>query len=311
MQDVKLLSEKLDNQGNQGVSQALVAEGPFRTQSNQGAIQANQGSDCSHNSGGCSLSEAHFILMQQISQLEEEQLRISKAEKLQPILEEVPSPASVCGHGPQKMSHLIGIDSIGGELASNGPGIRRKSTEDVDAGGLSGGGNHRVGSSEIGQLSNPRFPKIQSEVKLTVQKQDQQIQTVQDETSAADGDKSEPRLQAPIKTFKGVQHSPQVLTKGFKEMIRAERWAQKAHRRRERRRAARQKEVESQPSQFPADSPLGPQQDVNTADIEIKSPEAGTQPPTEDWAPPNNNNNNNIYAGGPRRVPPATSDSTP
>jgi hypothetical protein len=62
-------------------------------------------------------------------------------------LGEVPSPASARGNGPQKMSNLIGTDSIGGELASNGPGIWRKPCEDVEVGGLSGGGNHRVGPS--------------------------------------------------------------------------------------------------------------------------------------------------------------------
>jgi hypothetical protein len=41
----------------------------------------------------------------------------------------------------------------------------------------------------------------------------------------------------------GVQHTLQALSQGFREMIRSKKWAQKAHARRERRRAARQKEV--------------------------------------------------------------------
>jgi hypothetical protein len=55
--------------------------------------------------------------------------------------------------------------------------------------------------------------------------------------------------------------------------------------RRKRRQASRDKGVEYQPSQFPTDSPLGPQQNAGTVDIGKKTAEAGTQPPTEDWAP--------------------------
>jgi hypothetical protein len=120
-----------------------------------------------------------------------------------------------------------------------------------------------------------------------VWKESSETQT-QDETPATDSEKSERRLdqRVLIKTFKGLQHTLHSLTQGIKELIRNKKWAQKAHAGRERRRAARQKEVGYQPSQFPADSPLGQQRNVSTADIESKSAEAGIQPPTEDWTPP-------------------------
>jgi hypothetical protein len=64
-------------------------------------------------------------------------------------------------------------------------------------------------------------------------------------------------------------------------MFRAKKWAQKAHRRRERRRAARQKEVGNQPA-FPEDCPQRPQ----TVEDYGNKVEAETQPPIKDWAPP-------------------------
>jgi thiamine pyrophosphate-dependent acetolactate synthase large subunit-like protein len=84
-----------------------------------------------------------------------------------------------------------------------------------------------------------------------------------------------------IQNFKGMQHTLQALTKSIKQMIREKKWAQKAHNRRERRRAARQKEVEDQP-QIPVDSTPTP---LAEGEDGIKA-EAGIQPPTQDWAPP-------------------------
>jgi arylamine N-acetyltransferase len=101
------------------------------------------------------------------------------------------------------------------------------------------------------------------------------------QTQAPASKSLEPRLNCLIKTFQGMQHTLQALTKGFKEMIRNRRWAQKAHARRERRRAARQKEVENQPP-VPADCP---QTQPIVVDDGIKA-EAVSRPPIEDWAPP-------------------------
>jgi hypothetical protein len=64
-------------------------------------------------------------------------------------------------------------------------------------------------------------------------------------------------------------------------MFRVKKWAQKAHARPERRRAARQKEVGNQ-SQFPVDRPQNPAIEIEGNGNQI---EAGTQPPIEDWAP--------------------------
>jgi hypothetical protein len=72
------------------------------------------------------------------------------------------------------------------------------------------------------------------------------------------------------------------MTQGFREMIRSKKSAQKAHARRERRRATRQKEVGNQP-QPPADNPQKKPDVEGNGSI---SAEAGTEPPTEDWAPP-------------------------
>jgi hypothetical protein len=90
---------------------------------------------------------------------------------------------------------------------------------------------------------------------IVVPKKDADTQVgTNDVNPVTDDDTSEPRLGTLIKTFQGMQHMLQTLTKGFKEMIRNKKWAQKAHARRERRRAARQKEVENQP-QIPVDCP--------------------------------------------------------
>jgi hypothetical protein len=101
------------------------------------------------------------------------------------------------------------------------------------------------------------------------------------ETSATESDNSEPRLVTTlIKTVQGMQHTLDALTQGIKEMIRNKKWAKKAHARRERRRDAKHKEVENQP-QIPADCS---QTQPPVGDYGIKA-EAGSQPPTEDWAP--------------------------
>jgi hypothetical protein len=54
----------------------------------------------------------------------------------------------------------------------------------------------------------------------------QQIQTEQNEASATDSEKSEPCLTL-IETIKGLQHELQILSKGFKQMVRAKKWAEK------------------------------------------------------------------------------------
>jgi hypothetical protein len=112
-------------------------------------------------------------------------------------------------------------------------------------------------------------------------KQEAATQT-QQETSATESDISERRSETLIKIFKGVQHTLQALSQGFREMVRAKKWAQKAHRRRERRRAARQKEVGNQ-SQVPVDCPQNPAIEIEGNGNKI---EAGLQPQIEDWNPP-------------------------
>jgi hypothetical protein len=104
------------------------------------------------------------------------------------------------------------------------------------------------------------------------------------ETSAPDSEKSGPRSDQEmlIKTINGMPHVLLTMSHGIKKMISEKARARKAHARRERRRAARQSEVENQPSQFPADSPLGLQLNVSTADIGKIPAEAGAQPPTKD-----------------------------
>jgi hypothetical protein len=127
-------------------------------------------------------------------------------------------------------------------------------------------------------VSIPSSPRTQYPVPV---KHETETQTHQ-ETSATDSDRSEPRFETLIKTFKGMQHTLQALTQGFREMIRGKKWAQKAHARRERRRAARQKEVGNQP-QPPADNR---QENPDVEGNGSVLAEAGTQPPIEDWAPP-------------------------
>jgi hypothetical protein len=117
---------------------------------------------------------------------------------------------------------------------------------------------------------------------MTLQMQNQQIQTEQQETSAADSEKSEPSLaHALMKKFEILQHKLEKANRGFKEIIKRRKWAQKAHARRVRRRAAKQQEAENHPK-FPADRPQTP---PIVGDYGNKD-EAGTQLPTEDWAPP-------------------------
>jgi hypothetical protein len=102
------------------------------------------------------------------------------------------------------------------------------------------------------------------------------------EASATDSDKSEPSLmELLIKKFDDLQHTLQTMTQGLREMIWSKKSAQKAHARRERRGAARQKEVGNQPL-FPVDCP----QKTPTVEDYGNKAEAGTQPPIEDWTPP-------------------------
>jgi septal ring factor EnvC (AmiA/AmiB activator) len=113
---------------------------------------------------------------------------------------------------------------------------------------------------------------------MIIQKQDQQIQTEQQETSATESDRSEPRqLDALMKKFDDLQRKLQKANHGIKEIIRKRKWAQKAQARRERRRAAKQKEAGKHPK-FPVDC-LQTQPIVG--DYGSKD-EAGSQPPTED-----------------------------
>jgi hypothetical protein len=101
-----------------------------------------------------------------------------------------------------------------------------------------------------------------------------------EETSATDCDISEPRLvTALVEHVEGLQRHLQVLSKGIKEITRSKRCYQKAYRRRERRRAARQKEVVCQP-QFPADHPQKPA----IVEGNGNKAEEGTQSP-QDWEP--------------------------
>jgi hypothetical protein len=107
-------------------------------------------------------------------------------------------------------------------------------------------------------------------------------------TPALDSEKSGPRCiqnQLTI-TIRGIQHTLLALSQGLKQLVSQKRQAQKAHARRERRRANRASGTEYQPSQVPADSPLGLHATVSTADIEKTRVEAEIQPPIEDWTPP-------------------------
>jgi hypothetical protein len=100
------------------------------------------------------------------------------------------------------------------------------------------------------------------------------------ETSATDSEKSEPCLvTALVEYVEGLQRHLQVLSKEIKKITRSKRWAQKAYRRRERRRAAKQKEVGYQP-QFPADRLQHPA----TVGGNGNKAEEGTQSP-QDWEP--------------------------
>jgi hypothetical protein len=63
------------------------------------------------------------------------------------------------------------------------------------------------------------------------------------EPSVTDDVTPEPRPDVLTREFRGLRHELQTLTKGIKEWFRTRKWAEKAHHRRERRRAARQKEV--------------------------------------------------------------------
>jgi hypothetical protein len=129
--------------------------------------------------------------------------------------------------------------------------------------------------------ASPQSPRAYS----IPEKKINETQNIQ-ETPATDSEKSEPRLDEGIliKSIQGLQHVLQNLSQGIMELNRNKKWAQKAYARRERRRAAKQKEVVDQPSQFPADSPRGLQQDASTADIGKKPAEEGTQSP-KDWEP--------------------------
>jgi hypothetical protein len=127
--------------------------------------------------------------------------------------------------------------------------------------------------------ASPQYPKTLFPVptKCEVVTQTQAL-----ENPATESDRSEPRLIHTLtKSFKGVQHTLHVLSQGFKKLLRDRKWARKAHKRRERRRAAKQKEVEDQP-QIPVESTPNM---LFAGEDGIKV-EAGPQPPTEDWAPP-------------------------
>jgi hypothetical protein len=93
--------------------------------------------------------------------------------------------------------------------------------------------------------ASPQSPRTKYPVP---EKQTIGTQAQTQETSATDSDKPEPRpIDTLTRKFDGSQHKLQAMTQGFKEMIRSRKWAQKAHARRERRRAGRQKEVGNQP----------------------------------------------------------------
>jgi hypothetical protein len=114
---------------------------------------------------------------------------------------------------------------------------------------------------------------------ISIQKQDQQIQTEQQETSAAESHRSEPLWTGVlVKKFNDLQRELQIANREIKEITRSRKWAKKAHARRERRRAAKQKEAGNHPK-FPVDCPQTP---PIVGDYGNKD-EAGIQPPTEDW----------------------------
>jgi hypothetical protein len=120
-------------------------------------------------------------------------------------------------------------------------------------------------------------PSEMSEMR-TVEFEAAATQTKQQETSATDSDKSEPRLTL-SERMKGLERELRVLSESFKSIFRGKKWARKAYRRRERRRAERQQEVGHKP-QFPADrlqNPVIVEGNGNKA-------EEGTQSP-KDWEP--------------------------
>jgi hypothetical protein len=146
----------------------------------------------------------------------------------------------------------------------------------------------------------------QSEVKLAAFTE-QAAQTTQ-ETSALDSEKSGPRCtqdQLTI-TIQGIQHTLLVLSQDLKNLVSQKGQAQKAHARRERRRAKRASGAENQPPRFSEDSPLAQQYDASTSDIAERSQfpadhpqeracdesngskpaEGGSPVPIENWTPP-------------------------
>jgi hypothetical protein len=152
-------------------------------------------------------------------------------------------------------------------------------------------GDHGYGEGMPHYVAEPREEKSQEVLRPTMlqspiaEKKASETQTDTQETSTTESDRSEPRVVlALIETVQGLQRELQVLAEGIKRKVRSKKWAQKAHARRERRGTARQKDVENQPSQFPAGSPRGLQQDESTADIGKKPAEEGTQSP-KDWEP--------------------------
>jgi hypothetical protein len=134
-----------------------------------------------------------------------------------------------------------------GQRSSNtGPGVDSERSQRVPAGG-----------------------KISKEEASKRKKKNTQIEM--HGTSAPDSEKSGPLL---------------VIGRMIRTLIREKTWTRRAHAKRERCRAARQQQVGYQSSWFPTGSPLGHQKDVSTVDNGERLTEAGTQPPTEDWAPP-------------------------
>jgi hypothetical protein len=123
------------------------------------------------------------------------------------------------------------------------------------------------------------FKVVAGRRKLAAEKKKVEVpEQTKQQTSATGSEKPEPRLmETLIANFKGMQHQLQTLTQSMKQLIREKKWARKAQKRRERRRAARQMEVEYQPL-IPADSTPTPKPEGEDG---IKT-EAGTQPPTED-----------------------------
>jgi hypothetical protein len=127
-----------------------------------------------------------------------------------------------------------------------------------------------------------QYPKELRETDEPIQVKRNEKVELPEQTSATGSEKPVPRwMETLITNFEGMQHQLQTLTQGIKQIIREKRRAQKAHARRERRRAERQKEVEDQP-QIPADSTPTLKSEGEDG-IKV---EAGPQPPTEDWAPP-------------------------